>query len=103
MQPGSPEYLIADKSNVKTTSGEVFELPSENTFGLPQETSSYIAIPLAKKGQVTVQVVNEEGMKDVIAWELGTMIYLSGTVGLKCCGNGSVTCIMLALNHEDEE
>ena len=94
--------MIAELSDVKTTSGEVFELPAGNTFGLPKPTSAYVAIPLAANGDVTVEVVNKFGHGAVINWDMGTMIYLKGTVGLKCCGQGSVVCIMLALNHEED-
>jgi len=85
---------------VTSTSGEVFELPASHTFGLPNPLSSYVAIPLAAKGDITVEVVSESTHGQVVEWEMGTMIYLRGTVGLKCCGFGSVVCIMLALNHE---
>jgi hypothetical protein len=52
-----------------------------------------------------VEVVNELGHGENVAWQLGTMVYLKGTVGLRCSSvdsrGGSVICIMLALNHEE--
>ncbi|KAF4624361.1 hypothetical protein G7Y89_g13810 [Cudoniella acicularis] len=104
----SAEDSIVLRSSVKSTSSEVFSLPAGKTFMLPHPTNSYIVIPLAKTGDVRVEVVDDTALKEIecIDWEPGSMIYMKGTVGLKCLINGgapaSVLCIILGLSYIEE-
>ena len=90
---------------MKTTSSEVFELPAGKNFRLLNDSGSYIAIPLTAVGDVKVEaVLDGSGLTEDIEWLPGGMIYLKGTVELRCLANegsgGSVVCIMLGLNYE---
>jgi hypothetical protein len=75
---------------------------------LPNRSSAYIAIPLEAREDLTVEVVDSSGLKETetIEWLPGSMVYLKGTVGLRCLVRGgepgSMICIILALNYDGE-
>ncbi|KAF8847679.1 hypothetical protein BDZ45DRAFT_754637 [Acephala macrosclerotiorum] len=96
----SPEYEIIKPPEVKKTGGKVFKLLGGQTYGLPGGSSSaYVAIPLTSTGHPTVEVIDLNQKATPIPWNQGSLVYLTGTSGLKCCGHGTVVCIMLAMAY----
>lgn len=95
---------------MKTTSSELFELLAGKLFALPNHKSTYVAIPLEVDGDgdATVEVVDclAPDKVEKISWTSGSMLYLKGTMGLRCLPKAgelaTVTCIILALNYDDQ-
>jgi len=96
----SPEYEIIQRSKADSISGEVLELPAgeANAFKPPIRDAAYVIIPMTQDGEPKVEVMDSMGGQKSLQWKKGSLVYLSGTSALKCTGDGSVICIMLALN-----
>jgi hypothetical protein len=95
------------RSSVESTSREAFALPAGKTFTLPQVSSAYVAIPIIESGDIIVEVVDNEGKSAKLDCKIGNMVYLKGTMGLRCFAGGGesagrVVCIMLSLNFKEQ-
>jgi hypothetical protein len=86
---------------VESISGDVLELPGgkASEFKFPIVEAAYVIIPMTQDRESKVEVTNSKGeVQRILQWTKGSLVYLSGSSILKFTGDGSVICIMLALN-----
>lgn len=80
----------------------MFTLLGGQEYTLPEAPSAYVAIPLGSTGNPTVEVTVPNQKSTPVPWNQGSLVYLRGKSGLKCCGDGRVVCIMLGMAYDDQ-
>ncbi|KAL2066286.1 hypothetical protein VTL71DRAFT_2357 [Oculimacula yallundae] len=63
------------------------------SFRIPADTSA-IAIPLVKDGSPKIEHCDAYGVSSVIAWNIGSIVYMDGKSSLRSDGCGNASCIL---------